>query len=432
MGYTLPLELTLFVISNIEVEDQESLRSFSRTSSVFLEPCQRILFSHIHLRTFQFASSQGATPGARFLDLLLSSPRLIPYVKRITISDFDNPWASWLPNDLKLVEALDKLDLKKIETFDLKRNYRAKWVLLSQPVRRVIVEICQSPALVDLSLSWAPLALVSVCGPSLKRLRAHDCATGAYAADITPIRRSMDISLENLQLYHPFDLAGVIKYLSDPSTQVRLEHVRTLHVRASVGDDYSRLPNLIQHCQSTLEVLKLEPCTDTSGFLSSTCAPDSDDVTVDGVVDALRIPSCPRLTELDLEVDATTPNASGERTCLAWTARAIAHIPPSNSIKAIRLQLSFDLSDVPGELNGATGTVLFSSLRSISTSIVKPGSFPHLKNLDVEIHSTNPDDDDVESIRTWIIGALAMTPERDLLRLKAFPRTSSDVLLLSS
>ncbi|TEB29918.1 hypothetical protein FA13DRAFT_1814991 [Coprinellus micaceus] len=405
MGYTLPLELTLFVISNIEVEDQESLRSFSRTSSVFLEPCQRILFSHIHLRTFQFASSQGATPGARFLDLLLSSPRLIPYVKQITISDFDNPWASWLPNDLKLVEALDKLDLKKIETFDLKRNYRAKWVLLSQPVRRVIVEICQSPALVDLSLSWAPLALVSVCGPSLKRLRAHDCATGAYAADITPIRRSTDISLENLQLYHPFDLAGVIKYLSDPSTQVRLEHVRTLHVRASVGDDYSRLPNLIQHCQSTLEVLKLEPCTDT----------------IDGVADALRIPSCPRLTELDLEVDATTPNASGERICLAWTARAIAHIPPSNSIKAIRLQLSFDLSDVPGELNGATGTVLFSSLRSISTSIVKPGSFPHLKNLDVEIHSTNPDDDDVESIRTWIIGALAMTPERDLLRLKVFP-----------
>ncbi|TEB19211.1 hypothetical protein FA13DRAFT_1821173 [Coprinellus micaceus] len=342
MGYTLPLELTLFVISNIEVEDQESLRSFSRTS------------------TFQFASSQGATPGARFLDLLLSSPRLIPYVKQITISDFDNPWASWLPNDLKLVEALDKLDLKKIETFDLKRNYRA-----------------ESP-----------------------RLRNR-----AYAADITPIRRSTDISLENLQLYHPFDLAGVIKYLSDPSTQVRLEHVRTLHVRASVGDDYSRLPNLIQHCQSTLEVLKLEPCTDT----------------IDGVADALRIPSCPRLTELDLEVDATTPNASGERICLAWTARAIAHIPPSNSIKAIRLQLSFDLSDVPGELNGQQAPYCSPHSGALALPSSKPGSFPHLKNLDVEIHSTNPDDDDVESIRTWIIGALAMTPERDLLRLKVFP-----------
>lgn len=258
MAPSFPLELVLLVASHV---NQDTLKNFSLTASVFRDFCQSAIFSHILLSTSSSTNAQGETPGERLLALLSSSPRLIPYVKRITISDFDNPWASWLTNDMKLAEALDKLDLTKIEGFELERNYRAQWIQLNHSVRRIIVEICRSPALVDLSLSWAPLALVGVCGPALKRLKAHDCSVGSYAADIAP--QPSVISLETLQIYHYFDLDGVIRFFLD-STQIRVDALRSAHITVSFMRDYIHVPSLLEKCRNSLETLTLVPCTEIS------------------------------------------------------------------------------------------------------------------------------------------------------------------------
>ncbi|KAJ3518397.1 hypothetical protein NMY22_g13698 [Coprinellus aureogranulatus] len=280
MSSAFPLELVLLVISHVDREqDQSSLKSFSQTSSTFRDLCQGYLFRHIVLAGSQSATAQRRTPGERFLDVLSSSPRLIPHVKQITISDFENPWASWLPNDLKLAEALDKLDLKKIERFELKRNYRANWMQVQQPARRVIVEICRSPALVELSLWWSPLALLGACTPSLKHLRVHDCSVGVYASDIAPMRRSSAISLHSIRVYHSFDLDRVADYFLDCSNQVQVDRLRMVHLTPSIPEDYGYMRKFLGACQNSVETLKMETCSENG---MSPCTLPSDKFSQNG------------------------------------------------------------------------------------------------------------------------------------------------------
>lgn len=136
----------------------------------------------------------------------------------------------------------------------------------------------------------------------------------------------------------------------------------------------------------------------------------------------MHLDDFPKLTNLNLEVDSTTPSSIGERRCLTWTASFLCRLPRTTTIENIRLKLTFDLSDVPGGLDGELGRLSFLGLRAFGSLVNQPRGFPHLKAIDVEIHSTNPDDDDVESIRTWVLDALAILPERRVLNLKAYPR----------
>lgn len=409
MAISLPLELVLLVASHVEREkDMDTLKVLSSTASLFRDLLQRAIFSHIVLTTPSSANATKFTPGERLLELLSSNPKLIPLVKRITISDFDNPWASWLPNDLKLAEALDKLDVKKIEGFTLRRNYRASWLLLNHSVRRVIVEICRSPALVDLSLSWAPLALVHACEPSLKNLTAHDCSVGAYAADIAPSRLNAHISLESLKVYHEYGMESVINSLLNPPSQIRVDALRAVHITISEIDDYLHIPMLLERCKSSLEALTLVPSTDLS---SADIA--SSEYTV-------QLNDFPMLRTLVLDVDATTPSFSGERMCLPWTASMLCSLPRNSNLEVIRLKLTFDLSDVPGGTDGEAGRLSLHELRAFGNLVNQRESFPQLKTVEVEIHSTNPDDDDVDAIKEWVLDALAILPERNVLNLKAY------------
>lgn len=101
----------------------------------------------------------------------------------------------------------------------------------------------------------------------------------------------------------------------------------------------------------------------------------------------------------------------------------LCSLPRNSNLEVIRLKLTFDLSEVPDGTDGEAGRLSFHGLRAFGNLVNQHESFPQLKTVEVEIHSTNPDDDDVDAIKEWVLDALAILPERDVLNLKAYPRT---------
>ena len=120
-----------------------------------------------------------------------------------------------------------------------------------------------------------------------------------------------------------------------------------------------------------------------------------------------RIPRCPNLTTLGIEVDTTTP----ARECLPGTASLIERLAPPNSIQVIHLTIYFDLRKIPGDcgLDGTLGGFWSWEMRGIGECVT---AFPHLRTFILEIHSPN---DSVEAIRAWAVEALAIPPERNIL-----------------
>ncbi|KAJ3550784.1 hypothetical protein NMY22_g210 [Coprinellus aureogranulatus] len=413
----IPLELILLVLSHLDKEkDRNVLRNFSQTSSTFRDLCQSLLFHHIVLATSELGNSQALTPGERFLDLLSSSPRLIPHVKRITISDYaterSSTWVSWPVDDLKLAEALDKLNLKAIEYFELKRYSEASWGLLKQPVRRAIVEICRSPALLELSLHWAPLVLLCACGPSLKHFSGYDCRVADSATDIAPTPRSSDIYLETLQIHNSFNMDGSVTFFLETSNRIRLDKLRKAQVTASTFDDDSDppLPKLLACCQGSLEVLAFV-------FVGHNILTELKSGP------SLRFP---RLAMLHFVVDVTTPIYDTMRFALSAAVDTLWCIlqADNSSIRTIRLVLNFNLSEISDGLAGESMNDPKTALNDIGFHITRLEGCPRLKAIEIAIHSSNPEEDDAESIREWVLAALNIPLANRLLSVVSSPRKS--------
>lgn len=261
MSLSLPVELILLILSHIDKKaDREAVKSLALTASTFVTPCQSVLFSHI--------SFTSPNSGRRLLDLFSASPWFATYVNRVTINDASPDTRDWLQADLNLVEVLRKLNLKEIRGFTLSRQIGASWEALSPPVRRIIVDICKSPALIDLDLLWAPVALVDLCGPSLKQLRLFQCSAGA-AGDVTPIPHRPDIVLNSLELWSNSD--AVARFFLDPSSRVQLHAVQTLEVQMYTVEDHYRLLSLMERCRRSLQTLSFRPSPDIASAFSLSC-----------------------------------------------------------------------------------------------------------------------------------------------------------------
>ncbi|KAJ3518393.1 hypothetical protein NMY22_g13700 [Coprinellus aureogranulatus] len=403
-----PLELIQVIISHLNhARDRSSLKSFSQTSSAFRDLCQSYLFYDIAFVDSESQSTAGEGVRSilqRFLDLLSSSPRIIPHVKEITISDMEASNVSWLshPDGLKMVEILDKLDLEKIEGFELKRKPRRSWMLLDDPIRRVILELCRSPSLVVLSLWFVPLEIVRVCSTSVKHLMVHDCTVGSYVADIPTTRCFPELYLEHLRLVGR-DMDITIDFLFDPSNGIGLDRLRTLQVTTRCVHDGpdSNLSNLLSCCQNSLENL-------TVGLMGENTFPE-----------LCRAQSLhfPRLIELHFAIDVTIPWAGEDRFTLTSAAEALSVLLDKSSMQTAHLLLVFDLAIVPGGLSGPSMEPSKEALNLIG-AIVTRGNFPYFENLRVKINSeANPDEDDVKSIRGWVLDALNIPQDSKLLEL---------------
>lgn len=140
------------------------------------------------------------------------------------------------------------------------------WGNLASALRKSIVDICKSPALIDLDMQWAPLALAGVCSPTLKRLRLFHPSLGP-AADINPVPRPFDIVLEELELWSALD--GVAQFFFDPSNQISLNDLRELEVVAYSSKYHSHVQLLLDQCRRSLETFYFRPGGQIASSLST-------------------------------------------------------------------------------------------------------------------------------------------------------------------
>lgn len=273
MGKILPAEvLSRFVLAldAEKEEDLKTLRSLAVTSSVFLQPCRSRLFYHIKLDHFKNQTRlepapNCKTPGEKILDLVNGSPWVAKYVKKISI--FDAFYTSWLTDDLKVAEALNKLNLEQIEHFVLHRSYRSKWVMLPSPIKDLIVKICQSPVLVSLSVRVVPISLLGVVRPTLKDLEILE-ATIANSSDyIEPVPRDSPLNIRSLHIQHAHDLDGNIKWLvNSEKNGVKVDGLEKLVVNFTSGRDHGRVSKLLEVCKTSLKTFGFAPYQEICQF----------------------------------------------------------------------------------------------------------------------------------------------------------------------
>ncbi|KAF6757683.1 hypothetical protein DFP72DRAFT_890357, partial [Ephemerocybe angulata] len=282
----------------------------------------------------------------------------------------------------------------------VRNNRLAQWYILPFDVRIALASICRSACLVELSIRHVPLTLLGVCGPSLKRFEARD-AEARDDGNISSVSRlaSEEIVLDSLRLRHYFDLDKHVAYLVDPANKIRLDGLTKLDIFAACPEDHACASDLIARCRESLETFAFDPCSSISetGFEGT----------------FVDLSGCTSLTSLELHLDVTRPDPRGERHCLHWGASFLSKIPPttSNNIRSLFLSLRFDLSDVPGELTGYTGNQLYGYLRTIGVTVTdsistKNRKWSALEKVKVEVQSSNPNDDDVEEIETWVLNAM--------------------------
>ncbi|KAJ2936524.1 hypothetical protein H1R20_g570, partial [Candolleomyces eurysporus] len=398
-----------------EEEDMHALKTLAITSSVFLRSCRSGIFYHIKLedtknQTRSHPSSDRKSPGEKVLDLVNSTPWVTKFVRKISIYDVSQP--SWLSNDLKVAEALNKLNLEQIEHFVLHRGYRTQWRQLSPEIKAVIMKICQSPALVRLSVRRTPMSLLGVVRPTLKHLEVLETAASPDE-HIKPVPRDSPLSIRTLQIRHAHDLGGNINWLVDSAkNEVRLDSLEKLHFLSTSEKDHDRVPMLLEACKTSLKILNFDPHPAISDPRSH----------------FFDIAICTALETLFVKVDVTTPDIEGRRNCLEWTSNFISRISKSNVIR-IHLLLEWDLSDAPGDIEDTSRSLFFSSLahylRTLGTAVCSTQKYPRIQELDIELKSTNPVGDDTPHIERFVKQALERIPTPDLVTLRAQPHAPS-------
>ncbi|RXW16827.1 hypothetical protein EST38_g9013 [Candolleomyces aberdarensis] len=396
-----------------EEEDIQALRTLAVTSSVFLQPCRSVIFYHIKLddmknQTRLHPNPNRKSPGEKVLDLVNSAPWVAKYCKKITI--YDVFYTSWLSNDLKVAEALNKLNLQQIEHFVLHRGYRTQWLLLSPEIKAVIMKICQSPALVRLSVRRTPMSLLGVVRPTLKHLEILETVASPDEY-IKSVPRDSPLSIQTLHIQHAHDLGGNIEWLvNSAKNDIRLDGLEKLHLVATNSDDHSRVPMLLEACKTSLKTFNFDPYPEISDPRSHFF-----DVAV-----------CTALETLSMRVEATTPDFEGERNSLQWASNFISRISKSNVIR-IHLLLEWELSDAPGDIENTSPSLFFSSLayylRTLGTAVCNTQKFPRIQELDIELKSTNPVSDDTPHIERFVKQAFECIPTPDLVTLRAQPHT---------
>ncbi|KAF5329174.1 hypothetical protein D9611_013178 [Ephemerocybe angulata] len=247
MESQLPQDVLTIIPSFIDAgNDQISLRNLCLASSIFLCPCQSILFKNILLSG---TNKSSPTTGQRLLELLERSPHIVKYVKSVNICEAPPLFnrESWLSTDRALPEALNKLDIKRITSFSLclyGGNSRYPWQRVLPATQASIIEICPSTSLMELSLQQAPIPLIGLCGPSLKRLSVQDAdlsTMSAVAIPRTQRNSKAKILLAHLHLGETSqytDFARYFPYLTDTENRIELDRVKQIYVK---GEDVTRI-----------------------------------------------------------------------------------------------------------------------------------------------------------------------------------------------
>lgn len=127
---------------------------------------------------------------------------------------------------------------------------------------------------------------------------------------------------------------------------------------------------------------------------------------------------------LRLEVDTTDQ----DRRCLRETVSLINNLALSSKLESVSLKVEFDLTDIQRGVRGEYGNAWSDALRIFGAGLTKPGAFPRLKAVRVDIHATMSLWDDIHSVRAWALDTLAIPADANLLNLNVYPRKHAPLL----
>ncbi|KAJ2915881.1 hypothetical protein MD484_g4539, partial [Candolleomyces efflorescens] len=434
MPGNVPPEILSRFVLHLDPDDEdglEALKTLAITSSVFLQPCRSVIFHHIKLDDWRNHTNMNApSPGEKLLNLVNSSPWVAKYVKKISI--FDVLYASWLSNDLKVAQALNKLNLEQIEHFVLHRGYRTKWLMLPAEIKAVIMKVLQSPALVNLSVRRTPMALLGIVQPTLKHLELLETVANSDEY-IKPVPRDSPLVIRTLHIQHAHDLSGNIQWLVDRANPVKVDALEKLSLVATNDEDCRHIPMLLEACKTSLKTFEFEP-------FAQVCqsSPEPSSLTHQYYLLTQRaanprshffdIAACTALDTLSVTVGVAVANFEGDRNCLEWTSNFISSISKSN-LTRIHLLLEWDLSDAPGDIENTTDSRFFNGLahylRILGIAACNSQKYPCIRSLDVEIKSTNPVHDDTPHIIRLVNRSFERIPRPDLVKLSALPHETA-------
>ncbi|KAH6909403.1 hypothetical protein BKA70DRAFT_1221661 [Coprinopsis sp. MPI-PUGE-AT-0042] len=368
MPADLPEEILLQILEALR-EDRSTLFSAANVSARFRTAAHQILFSDLVLQPPKLSGAVYA-PGERLAKLFETSPRIASCVRGITIVDdpsdaYDG--VSWLSRDTALARALNALPLNHIQRFTFRRGYRTQWLQLTKPIKQAIMNICRSPSLTSLSLFWAPLRLVDLCGPSLRHLNLREVDANTDVECDAP--RTTPIRLETLRLAHDFNLPTLIDFLLDTKTnKIDITGITKLYVLANQIWDHEEMPRLLEACSPTLEVLAFEPSSTAKGKEGSKQG-------------TFSIADLPRLRKLAVRVQAANYEEDGYLDPLPWVIDLINTLPPTSILNTLHLQVSFDLEKID---NGGVGSTSWSRL---DRTLPNRQLLPNLKCVELDLFS---------------------------------------------
>ncbi|KAH8832395.1 hypothetical protein DL96DRAFT_1551584 [Flagelloscypha sp. PMI_526] len=268
---TFPQELVDQVIDHLW-DEPEQLKACTLTSHSFTHSSQLHLFENVYLDTMvidgiSLGSGQLERPSpTRFLELLVESPHIIPFVKTLQLG-FHSTVDPALPAILKSLTHVQSFSLEgpldDNEAGDF--GFRA-WEDLSEPLKEALAHFMSVSPLKELSLDTAvnlPTSLFRLI-PQLSSLSLTEAffeADDIYNDDFPP--PSTPIPLKNLNVDAALhcDLVGFLEPMTDAKSALDLTRLESLSVTVDIQDldMLETLQQLLDANQHSLESFCFNP-----------------------------------------------------------------------------------------------------------------------------------------------------------------------------
>jgi hypothetical protein len=296
MAHYIPPELVETIINF--VSHRPTLKACTLTGPAFTIPAHRALFAEVTLSPPK-SRCHKRTPAHRFLNLLTSSPHLVPFVHSLIVECEDSvegqPWLysdNHLQHIFPLLTKLTRVSINgRLQPDDDRISAKANlsWTSLSSSLRTALVSLIRSGSVVDLELggfSRIPVSSVIDSGSRLKKLSLLPL----YLVDDTqvPMVDSEEgdeapspnrVHLEDIKIKQSaVALRRTADWLLSPTCHLDVGQLKRLHFEVSSLEDHHHVSRIVETCSDSLEYLEVSPGSEGMLHPCSFCGTFSDDI----------------------------------------------------------------------------------------------------------------------------------------------------------
>ncbi|TEB25741.1 hypothetical protein FA13DRAFT_1713793 [Coprinellus micaceus] len=262
MAHYIPPELVETIINF--VSHRPTLKACTLTGPAFTIPAHRALFAEVTLSPPK-SRCHKRTPAHRFLNLLTSSPHLVPFVHSLIVECEDS------------VEGFRSTAACNPTNDRISAKANLSWTSLSSSLRTALVSLIRSGSVVDLELggfSRIPVSSVIDSGSRLKKLSLLPL----YLVDDTqvPMVDSEEgdeapspnrVHLEDIKIKQSaVALRRTADWLLSPTCHLDVGQLKRLHFEVSSLEDHHHVSRIVETCSDSLEYLEVSPGSEVNSI----------------------------------------------------------------------------------------------------------------------------------------------------------------------